>query len=84
MDYYYQQTFPHPQPALLQPKSFLKIQEKEKLKPAEKAGQQDQIILLRGHTLQVPEVKDVLTMEISYMLAREEAAIIIQETVNNM
>ncbi len=87
MDYYYLLTFRPLHPALLPQKNYLpKNQEKEKQKQkaAEKAGQQDQIILLQDLILRLPEAKDVLTMEISYMLAQEVAVIIIQETVSSM
>ncbi len=71
MDYYYRQTFQLPQQAMFQPKKFLKSQEKESqsLNPdrAEKAGHQDQTILLQDPILQVPEVVAVLIMEINYM-----------------
>ncbi len=65
-------------------KNFLRSQEKGRLKPAEKADLQDQTTLLKDLILQIPEAKDVLTTEISCMLAQEAAAIITQGIVNNM
>lgn len=84
MDFYYLQTFPHPPPALLQLKSFLRSQEKERLKPAEKANHPAQTILLQDLTLLLPEARDAHTTETSCMLAQEVAATITQGALNNM
>lgn len=85
MDFYYLLTFRPLHPALLQQKSYLpKTQEKEKQKPTKKAGQQDQATLLQDLILQVPEVRDVLTMGINYMLVQEEAVTTTPEIVRNM
>ncbi len=64
-------------------KNFLKNQEKGKLRPAEKANQKDQAILLR-RIIQAQEARGAPTTEISCMLAQEAAAIITQGIVNNM
>ncbi|REC61064.1 hypothetical protein DRF65_17520 [Chryseobacterium pennae] len=85
MVFYYLLTFRPLQPALLQQKNYLpKTQGKEKQKPAEKTGQQDQAILLQDLILQVPEVKGVPITVTNCTLAQEEAVIITPEAVNNM
>lgn len=85
MDFYYLLTFQPLHPALLQQKNYLpKTQEKEKQKPAEKTGQQDQAILLQDLILRVPEVRDVPITVTNCTLAQEEVVIITPETVNNM
>ncbi|BAP29679.1 uncharacterized protein CHSO_0642 [Chryseobacterium sp. StRB126] len=84
MDFYYLQTFPHPLSALLLPKNYLKSQEKERLKPTEKANQQDQAILLQDLIPLLPEARAALTTEINCMWAQEVDVIIILATVNNM
>lgn len=84
MAYYYLQASWHLPTILLQQQNLLKTLEKEKQSQAKKANRKDQVTLHQNLILQVQEVKDVLTTEINYMLAQEEAVIIIQETVSSM
>ncbi len=83
MVFYYPLTFPHLQPAHLHPRNLSKSQERGKLKPAEKANQQD-LAILHQDPIQAQPVEDVLTTEISCTSDHEEAAIITPEILSSM